>query len=256
PVEAARRELVAVQLGATAVIVRDEEALRVGVPIRGDLAGKIDRELLLAISQRVPDDRAGDAAALVDHDEPAVARDGRPARGLQSLARSVPLLRDGGAVRNAQHPQRAIAAVAVLGVREHDQRLIPREISDARALRVPVEQPVRAPTVDDEVRARALVAARPADDREAAAEREAGAVRRRELRGDRLAPAAGEPFADPAAELVPLRVVEPPHALARRLQPRWDAIARALRSVGQLAMRVRAAVPGMHLELPAEVREV
>ena len=102
----------------------------------------------------------------------------------------------------------------------------------------------------------ALVAARSAEHGEARSRNEPRAIRRREVGGDRLAGAAGERRADPAAELVPLLVVEPPDVLTRGIEPARDAEPRAFRAIGDLTMPIRPAIPRVDLETSARVREI
>jgi hypothetical protein len=93
----------------------------------------------------------------VADDQPLIATDWRPATGLQALALALPLLSDGLPVE-VEDADRAIAAIAVLGMREHEAALVAREIADPGALLVLIDAPQRLP-LSAHVHGRALLAA-------------------------------------------------------------------------------------------------
>src|SRR2546427_13202128 len=103
---------------------------------------------------------------------------------------------------------------------------------------------------------RAVVAPRSPEHDEARSRSEPGAVRGRELGRDRFAGPANEWRADPAAELVPLLVVEPPDALAGWVEPARHPVSRAFDAIRDAAMPIHPAIPRVDLEASARVREV
>src|SRR6185295_18227819 len=151
--------------------------------------------------------------------------------------------------------KRAIAAVAVLAVRDGEKPLVARDPDDRGALRVRVHE-LRFGVFTDEIDRRSLVAAGAADDLERGCDRDPRAVCGRELLEDRLGSAAAEQLDAEMAELVALRVVEPVDALPRRIEARRDHVPRAGGAVGDLAVLVRRAVPRVDLVLAARVRRV
>jgi len=253
-VERARGERVAVQLHAPAVVVPDEERARVGVPVRKSLAGEVERDLRVVSRRCVEDERPREPRAFVHDKEARVAGERRPAVRVKPLPGTVPELRDTLA-REVDHAHRRVPAVAVLAVRDRDERLVAREVGDVRALWVCVDSPRRSAVLQD-VDRRALVAARATEDGDRSTDGEPAAVRRGEVNGERGARAARERLAPPMAELVPLRVVEPEDVLPARVEPRWNSEAGALGPVGQLAACPGTAIPGVDLELPALVGDV
>ena len=190
----------------------------------------------------------------MEHDEALVSGDRRPVRGLEPLAGAVPEIGD-LLTLEIEDPQRAVAAVAVLAVRDREEPLVTRDPHHRGALRVLVNE-LRLGVVTDEVDRRALVAARAADDLERRRDRDARAVRRRELLEDRLGPAAAEQLDAEVAQLVSLRVGEPVDVLSGGIETRWDHVAGAGGAIGDLPMFVRGAFPRVDLELAALVRGV
>src|SRR5207248_7604841 len=249
-----RREIEPVQLSSPAVIVRDEQRTRVGIPVRRDLAGEIDRELLVAAGHRVEDERALQALPLVQDDEALISGDRRPARRVEPLAGTVPELGDAVPLE-IEDAQSAVAAVAVLAVGDREEALVARDADHGRALRMRIDE-LRFRVVPDEVDRRAFVAPRPTHDLEGRGDRDARAVCRWELLEDRLGSAAAEELDAEVAELVALRVVEPVDALPGGIEARRDHVAGAGGAVGDLPVLVRRAVPRVNLELPAGVRDV
>ena len=208
PMEPALREIVAVELSPSAVFVSDEKRTAVGIPLGECLTREIKLDVVGRVRSRVEDQRLAAAAPVVQHEQTLVATHRGPADRLEALARTVPELGNGASLE-VDDADRAVAAVAVLGMRDREECLVGREVGDGRALWMFVDKSRRLALAED-VHRGALVAARPAEDREARSRGEPRAVRRREVGGDRLAGSAGEWRADPAAELVPLLVVEPP----------------------------------------------
>jgi len=236
------------------VLVSDEQRLSIGIPLGVGLARQIELDVVDTAARRVEDQGLAPTAPVVKDEEPLILLDRRPADWLESLARSIPQL---GHLRPRaiHHPDRAISTVAVLGMRDRDERLVARKVCDRRCLRVLVDQ-LRCIARAQNVDRGALVAPRATQDREVAPGRQPGAVRGRKLGRDRLARAAGERLPHPTPELVALLIVEPPHRLARGVEPAGHAIAGAFGSIGDLPVRAGAAVPGVHLEPPARVREI
>ena len=254
PFEAARGEHVAVKLATAAVVMPDEERARIRVPVREGLARKVEVDDGLASGGCVEDERAREAFALVQHEQPLVARDRRPARDLEALPRAVPQLRQSGA-RGVKDPERGVAGVAVLAVRDRDERLVAREAGDVRVLRVRVDPPWPGAVAEHED-GRPFAVARAPEDAEGSSDREASAVRRGEVGGDHRCHATRERLSTPVAQLVALRVVEPEDLLACRIGLRRDAVARPLRTIGEAATRAAPAIPRVDLELSALVGDV
>ena len=236
------------------MVVCYEQRARLGIPVRRDLAGEIDRELLVAARRSVEDQRALQALPLVQDDEALISGDRRPARGVESLARTVPELGDAVPLE-IEDAQSAVAAVAVLAVGDREEALVARDADHGRALRMRIDE-LRFRVVPDEVDRRAFLAPRPTHDLERRGDRDARAVCRRELLEDRLGSAAAEELDAEMAELVALRVVEPVDALPGGIEARRDHVAGAGGAVGDLPVLVRRAVPRVDLELPAGVRDV
>jgi hypothetical protein len=164
PLELLVPEVEPVELPSPAVVVRDEERSRVRVPVGGDLAGKIDRELLIPAGRRVEDERALQPLSLVEDDEALITGDRRPAGRLEAFAGPIPQLGDLLPVE-IEDAESAIPAVAVLAVCDREEPLVARDADDSGALRMRVDK-LRRGAVSDEIDRRPLVAARSADDLE------------------------------------------------------------------------------------------
>ena len=143
----------------------------------------------------------------------------------------------------------------MFAVRDRDERLVAREIGHVRGLPMRVDE-LRRRVVVEHIDGGPLLGAGAAENGEARAEGEPGAVRGREVLRDRLAAPARERLTHPVAELVALGVVEPPDVRPVRIEPARDPIAGALGAVGHLAMGTAAAVPRIDLETSVGVREI
>ena len=137
--QVAGRDVVAEQPGAGGVRVRDEQRPAVRGEVGAELAGQVDREFGLGVRGDVPDQQLLAAAALVQEQQPLVAGDrGERERG-QSAAGAVGLLGDRSAVGDADHPDRGVPRVTVLGVGDGQQRLVLGERADPGVLGVGVD---------------------------------------------------------------------------------------------------------------------
>ena len=159
------------------------------------------------------------------------------------------------AVGHPQHADRRVARVAVLGVRDGQQRLVARQRADPGVLGVGVEDARVTPPVVTALahRERRPVVGRPADGHRAPAQVEPRRVAGLGARDGRLGRPAVEGLADPHPELVAVGVVEPPDrgaVGARR------AAACAVRPIGDPPMGVRGPVPGVDLPGSGGVRRV
>ena len=93
-------------------------------------------DLGLGVGVDVPDQQLLPAAALVQQQEPGVARHGGEAERGEALAGAVGLLGDRAPVGHPHHPHVGVAGVAVLGVADREQGLVFGEAADARVLGV------------------------------------------------------------------------------------------------------------------------
>ena len=105
-----------------------------------------------------------------------------------------------------------------------------------------------------DVDGRPFVTSRTAEDREAGAEDQTGAVSRFEVGRHGLGLPAAKGLPNVATELVALRVVEPPDVLAQRVEGAPDPVARALWAISHLPVRANEPIPRVDLEASADVR--
>ncbi len=243
-----------VQGGAAARLGPQQQRGAVGVPVDVDVPGQVDLQPLLGAGHRVPDQRLRAAVALVHAQQPRVAGGGGERDGLQPQPVAVPQLGDDvGCVLAAQgqHPERLVAHVAVLGVLDRHQGLVPAQAADTGVVLAAVEH-LRGRARPRHPHRRAVVVRAPDHD-DVAAHLEPGGVGRRHARCGVDVRAAGERLALPGAELVAVGVVEPPHLGAVRRQ---RAVAGAVVPVGDLPHLTAAAVPGEQLEGAGRVADV
>ncbi len=188
-------------------------------------------------------------------EQPGVAVDRREAQHLQAqllgAALGVVQLGDRCAVR-AEHAQRRVHGVTVLGVLDGDQGAVVREVADARRLAVPVDLG-RVLALAGQVDRRALLVRGTADDRRAAVagQGETGRIGGFEAGDGGLVRPSPEGLAAPDAELVTVLVVEPPDPGAVRGE---HAVRRAVRPERRLPLLARRTVPGVQLVRARRVR--
>src|SRR6267378_919524 len=190
----------------------------------------------------------------MQHEQPLVARHRGPADRLKALARAIPELCHRASLE-VDDADRAVAAVSVFGVRDRNEALVAREVGDGRALRMLVDESRRL-AVAEHIHRRAVVAPRSPEHGEARSRSEPRAVRGRELGRDRLGGPAYKWRADPAAELVPLLVVEPPDALAGWVEPARHPVSRAFDAIRDPTMPIHPAIPRVDLEASPRVRDI
>ena len=184
-------QVVAVQLAAGGVVVADQQRRAVGVEAGRHVAGQVEHDLGLGVGLDVPDQQLLAAAPLVPDQQPPVVGQRTELQGVQAAALAVPLLGDDGrlvlgGVGGAEHPQRRVARVAVLGVRDDEQLVVAGEGVDRRRVGVPVDHPGgaaggREPQL-------AAVVGRPADRHQRAAHLQPGRDRPARPRGRRRRP--------------------------------------------------------------------
>ena len=124
----------------------DQQRRAVGVPAGRHVAGQVEHDLGLGVGGDVPDQQLLPAAPLVPDQQPAVAGQRAELQRVQAAALAVPLLGDDGGlvvgrVGGAQHPQRRVARVAVLGVGDDQQLVVAGQGVDRRGVGVPVDHP-------------------------------------------------------------------------------------------------------------------
>ena len=211
--QALRIQLQPIEAGSAGVLVAQQDGRAVGIPRRLDVTRQIDRERARLTGRRPPDQRSLQVVALMQHEDPLVARDERKASRVQTQPGTVRQLADELPVR-VHDAQLRVARVAVLGVMDADQPLVVRR--------------VRRPTPPRRAR-RSAAAARPHAERGSSSRRPStGRPRpsndrcsgRRRTRGPssgrrlvRLAAAEG--LDHPATELIAVGVVEPPDPARR-----------------------------------------
>src|SRR5438309_1251025 len=97
--ESSCREVVAVELGPTAVFVSDKERLRIRIPVGECLARQIELDIVDRGGGHIEDQRLAPAAAVVEREKPLIAWNERPRDWLEAEPWSVPELRDGAAIQ-------------------------------------------------------------------------------------------------------------------------------------------------------------
>ena len=237
----ARAEVETVHRCPRCVGVHHQQRTAVGVEVGVQVAGQIDLQFGRRARPQVPDQQLVPPAPLVPDQQPLVSGHRGEAQGVQAPARGVGQLGQDGAVRHGYRAQGRVAGVAVLGVRQHPDALVDGQPTDPGVLGVAIHQQRRG-SVPRQVHPGAVVIGE-SRQHHPGADLEAGRITRinaGEGRPRDAGRSGTEGLHPPGAELVTIRVVEPPQLFAVGGQ---HGVHGAVRAVGRDGVRAGRDVP-------------